>query len=1235
MTHVNKALEASATRLLGVGKHQLADTRLEDLGLDLAMAVTLMEEINATFGTRLPTSLAFECGDIAELAERIESELAGRGPERPGRRALKAFGGTDDAGAIAVIGMSCRAAGAADADELWDVICQGRDCTTEVTDPVALELFREHFPDAPAPRYGAMADAEAFDPAFFRISPREAKAMDAAQRVVLEACYHALEDAAQDPGSLHGRPVATIIGTTGLAPQSEYSAHALLGADSGIMAARLAYHLDLRGPAMAVDTACSSSLVAVDIARRLLLTGEADMAVAGGVFVSNHPGTSVTMETLGTISASRACRPFDSGADGMLVGEGVGVLVLKRLEDAVRDGDRVSGVIRGSATNQDGRTSGITSPSYQAQSGLLRSVYRSSGIDIEDLRYVEAHGTGTKLGDPVEVHALTEAFAAFTTRKRFCAIGSIKANIGHTIGAAGVLSVIKVLLCLRHGKLPPMTNFVAANEHIDFANSPVYVNAALEDWPLNSRGSRLAAVSSFGYSGTNAHMVIEQYVAPERRARGIAGPRPQLVPLSAKNDAQLRVKAGQLVAELRSGRLSNDALADVAYTLQVGREAMPERVAVVATTMAELIDRLSSFAAGAAASPGVHRGRAAAGDAPARPPDNASRLGVEELAVGWCAGQAIEWPRLHTGTAPRRLSLPTHPFTRTRFPHAWGAGAGAAASPSDAAPSVPAPAAGTPAAAAAVPSVLAELDAAAEEHLRSDPASTSLESALRSEALSRDMTRVCRNLLLASLRRMGVFGTAGERHAVSDLASRLEIVDEHRPLFRTLVDILVDAGYLRREGGDVVATDEVAAVTWPWQSAELERRSRELAASYPDMEGFIRLLISCLDAYPEILTGRRNAHEVLFPGGSFDALEGIYHNDHDTNALVARLAGTYVETRLRRDPEARVSLLEIGAGTGGTTAKVLPALDRFGAHVRYVYSDISRSFTRYGASRYGTAHPFVEFAPLDIEFAPDAQGLEPGGFDVVLASNVLHATRRVDRSIAHARELLRPGGVLVLVEATRVQDVFTLIFGLTAGWWAFEDGCRLPGSPLLSAPMWRQALERAGLRSVRALSVLPLREDQAVDSVILAEKDGSVRAPAGVRTSPAAGEARAKPDTSAAQNAGPSSATAIAAAGAASAASPAPDEAEGNAIEALVADAWREVLGIESVSSGDNFQDLGGDSILATQVISRLKNGFPFDLELGELFQAATLADMARLVEAEVIQRIDELPAETVRALLV
>jgi 3-oxoacyl-(acyl-carrier-protein) synthase/SAM-dependent methyltransferase len=1141
-------------------------------GLDLARSVSLVEAINAALGTNLSSGVVADHPDIGRLAAHVESVLAAQAPSE----------------AIAVVGLHCRTGNASDPDAFWDLVRTGRDVTQEIADPVALRMFGEAFPGAALPRYGAMPDTDAFDPAFFRISPTEAAAMDAAQRVLLESSYHALEDAAIDAVALRGQRVGTVVGTTGLAPQAEYTAHSLLGSDTSVMVARLAYHLDLAGPALAVDTACSSSLVAIDMAIRLLLSDEADMVLAGGVYVINHPGVFLTMQNLGTVSATRRCTPFDAEADGMLVGEGVGMLVLKRLSDAVRDNDRVHGVIRASGTNQDGRTSGITAPSVQAQSTLLRDVLRRSGVQADQLGYFEAHGTGTTLGDPIEIAGITSAYAGLTDRKGYCPIGSVKANIGHTMGAAGVLGVIKTLLSMRAGVVPPAANFSSPNPHIDFDSAPVRVSTQETPWTPAPDGRRYAAVSSFGYSGTNAHLVLSDHPAPGRQP---ASPRLQLVPLSARSAERLQAKAAELALALR-GPLADADLADVAYTLQVGREPMPERAFVVAGSTSELAAKLDQVKAGDR------------GDVAAVPVE------LAEQARQWLAGEPVSWARLHLGTSPRRIGLPGYPFERNRYTHAWADGTPIERPTNGEAPILPLSSTnGHAPTMPGVPSMLSELDAAAAAHFAEHPDRTSLKAAMAEEELVGELGALCDRLVLASMRRMGVFTNAGEQYTADELIGRLGIIAEHRTLIAALLNFLTDSGYLTEQNGRFTTTDACAAMTLRWEPSEVERVTSGLIASRPEMGGFARLLTSCLDAYPDVLTGKRKAHEVLFPDGKFDAVGDVYHSDQDANALVARMVREYVGTRLARDPEIPVAVVEIGAGTGGTAAKVLPALKDFADKVRYTYTDISRSFTRYGADRYGREHKFLDTAALDIERSPASQGVAEGGYDIVLATNVLHATARIDRTLANARTLLRPGGVIILLEVTRVQRFPTLTFGLMSGWWSFQDE-RLPDGPLLSAPMWRRALEQAGMGSVRSFSMLATREDQAMESVVLAENPGATKTATAVEASL------------------PSPAQEVAV-------SEAPvTSAESNALVTMVAEAVAEVLGLAKVEVGDDFHELGGDSILATQVISRLRGRFPIELDLGGLFDARTVTGMAHVVESELVERIDELPDSVVAEML-
>ena len=366
-----------------------------------------------------------------------------------------------------------------------------------------------------------------------------------------------------------------------------------------ILAARIAYFLNLQGPCVSIDTACSSSLVAMANACDSLSSGSSDVALAGGVYVMTGPELHIRTSQAGMLSPDGRCYTFDQRANGFVPGEGVGVVVLKRLGDAERDGDLIYGVIEGWGVNQDGKTNGITAPNPESQTRLEQEVYERYGIDPGSIQLIEAHGTATKLGDPVEVEGLKNAFRKYTEKKEYCALGSVKSNIGHCLAAAGVAGVIKVLLALGHRQLPPTINFEGLNEHIELKESPFYVNDRLREWELKGGEKRQAAVSSFGFSGTNAHVVLGGYEVASEGAVGAEVVKPQgkvVVALSARTEEQLKQKAEDLLAWIE--REPGVDLEAMAYTLQVGRTAMEERVGLLVSSLEQLTEKLKAYVEG-------------------------------------------------------------------------------------------------------------------------------------------------------------------------------------------------------------------------------------------------------------------------------------------------------------------------------------------------------------------------------------------------------------------------------------------------------------------------------------------------------------------------------------------------------------------------------------------------------------------------------------------------------------
>jgi acyl transferase domain-containing protein/acyl carrier protein len=508
--------------------------------------------------------------------------------------------GTD----IAVIGMAGRFPGAQDVPTFWRNLREGVESIRPLSDD---ELRERGVPEATLadPAYvkaaARLEGVDRFDAAFFGYSPREAQDMDPQHRLFLETCWEALESAGYD-GGRWPRPIG-VYGGTGV---NTYLLLNLIGSErfsdlrdisslQGLMngnnkdsmTTTVSYKLNLRGPGVTVQTACSTSLASVHVACRALLNHEADMALAGGSWVNLLHDDGYRHQVGAILSTDGHCRAFDAQASGTVIGSGVGIVVLKRLADALADGDTISAVIKGSAMNNDGSAKvGYTAPSVEGQAEVILAAQAMAGVSADTIGYIEAHGTGTTMGDPIEIAALSQAFRATTDRTGYCGIGSVKSNVGHLDAAAGVTGLIKAVLALQHGELPPSLHFETPNPRIDFDSSPFYVNASLKAWP-ESAAPRRAGVSSFGIGGTNVHVVLEQ--APDQPGDG-ASRGWQLLPLSARTPTALAQMAQRLADHLRAH--PELPLADVAHTLQVGRKRFAHRTAVACRTVDEAIAAL-------------------------------------------------------------------------------------------------------------------------------------------------------------------------------------------------------------------------------------------------------------------------------------------------------------------------------------------------------------------------------------------------------------------------------------------------------------------------------------------------------------------------------------------------------------------------------------------------------------------------------------------------------------------
>ncbi|WP_183091605.1 type I polyketide synthase [Streptomyces radicis] len=617
----------AAATVLGHGEAGAVDPlrTFKDLGLDSAGTVELRGLLQSLTGLRLPSSLLYDFPTPQRVAEHVRALLIdgdGGDGERPATvsELTPAPGGRagDPAGlggeAIAVVAMGCRLPGGVTSpEELWALLAEGRDAATELPTNRGWDLDALHAGACATRRGGFLHEADAFDAEFFGLSPREALAMDPQQRLMLEVCWEAIERAGIDPTALAGSPTGVFVGAMATdygprlhQPTGVADGHLLTGTALSVASGRIAYTLGLTGPALTLDTACSSSLVAVQLATASLRRGECALALAGGVTVMANPGNLVEFSRQNGLAPDGRAKAFSAAADGTAFAEGAGVLLLERLSDARRNGHPVLAVIRGAAVNSDGASNGLSAPNGQAQQRVIRAALADAGLAPADVDAVEAHGTGTALGDPVEAHALLATYGQGRSTPAW--LGSVKSNLGHTQAAAGVAGVIKMVLALRHGLLPMTLHAERPSERVHWDEGAVRLLTRERPWPSGERPRR-AAVSSFGISGTNAHLVLEEAPrdgAPRAEAPLDGAPRaeaatgelpapngPLVWVLAARSEAALRARA----AGLRAVADSPDAAA--AAPLLARRTAFAHRAVVVAEDRGELVAALNALSEGA------------------------------------------------------------------------------------------------------------------------------------------------------------------------------------------------------------------------------------------------------------------------------------------------------------------------------------------------------------------------------------------------------------------------------------------------------------------------------------------------------------------------------------------------------------------------------------------------------------------------------------------------------------
>lgn len=659
---------------------------LEKYGLDSIMIMDLSRGLEKYFD-KISKTMFYECLTLKDIADylvehypeavndilpkrgksSVDEQIADIKPAKKRKAYSREKSSVDENEDIAIIGISGRYPLSDDLSEFWTNLSEGRDCITEAG---RVRWDSDGYNNITSFMGGFINDYDMFDPLFFNISPNEAATIDPQERLFLETVWHTIESSGYRKSDLEGSNTGVFVGVM-------YGQYQLLGVEEtakgnrvsvpsyyASVANRISYFYNFTGPSLALDTMCSSSLTSVYLACESLIRNDCETAIAGGVNLSIHPHKYSILSQTGFIAPKGKCRSFSADGDGYIPGEGVGAVLLKRYDKAVHDGDRIYAVIKGGALNHGGKTNGYTVPNPNAQMSLICDAIDKTGVSPDSIQYIEAHGTGTPLGDPIEINGITRAFRKYTDKKGFCSIGSVKSNIGHLESAAGIAAITKIVLQMMNKKLVPSIHLENINPDIDFGSTPFYLQKELTDWKVSGGAKRRAAVSSFGAGGSNAHLILEEYVG-DHTVESYTTDDVYVIPISAASKASLKSYCGLLIDLIKEK--DDVTIGDIAYSMAVSKDALNYRAAFIVSDKDELTELMRKYTDGINDEKILVSSFYDFDEVKSKYSDKIDEISSRAIrnAVRWCCFDDLDW-REYYGRSFRKIYLPLYPFEKHR-----------------------------------------------------------------------------------------------------------------------------------------------------------------------------------------------------------------------------------------------------------------------------------------------------------------------------------------------------------------------------------------------------------------------------------------------------------------------------------------------------------------------------------------------------------------------------------------